>query len=279
MFKNMFRAMAIGGIFAVSMLGYTVNSYAVTVTPPRLVFSSDEKQAYLYIKNTSQETVAYNFAWSHLAMDPDGNVVNLEVENAPLVERYRPLDDIVRFSPRRTILKPGQTQRVTFLIRRPKDLQDGEYRSHFLLNKVPLERQQVQERAVNDPSESKINVGIIVSRSLPVYVRHGEVNVEFALNSAVLTDEVLKSGARIVRFDISKTGNRSIIGLADTYCGDQVISTRSKVFAIYAEADKRTETMSVQVPQGGCSDMRIILKGHMDDPLRGEILGEAAVQQ
>jgi len=113
-------------------------AYAVKIIPPRLVIGADAKTEHIFIKNNANKTEVFRFSWKHMAMDKEGNVLNLDklgLDKAPA--GYNSLEKIVRFSPRRAVLKPGQTQRVTFMLRRSSDLPAGEYRSHFLVEREP----------------------------------------------------------------------------------------------------------------------------------------------
>ena len=80
---------------------------------------------------------------------------------------------------------------------------------------------------------------------------------------------------------VGKTGNRSVIAYAHAYCGDVRIDTASKLFAVYAEASSRAERIPVNPSKAGknCSNMRVEIVGHMDDPLQGKVLATGAVSR
>ena len=257
-------------------------AYAMKISPPRLVFEDGVNMQYLYIKNSTPHKVAYRFGWRHLAMTTNGDVVNVDNEGAPDVPLYTAADDLVRFSPRRTTLEPGQTQRISMLVRRPASLPDGEYRSHFVIEQLPAAEDDV---GLSGDGNAAVGVKLLVSRAIPVYVRKGKNDVSVQLLSASLVPHPEpKRRAQIpyfVEVRVGKTGNRSVIAYAHAYCGDVRIDTASKLFAVYAEASSRAERIPVNPSKAGknCSNMRVEIVGHMDDPLQGKVLATGAVSR
>ena len=283
---------------ALALLAFSYTSAsAVRITPPRLVIGANVKVQHMFIKNTSNQTESYRFSWKHLAMDKQGNILNLDkigLENAP--QGYRPLNDVIRFSPRRAILKSGQTQRVTFLVKRSAQLSDGEYRSHFLVQREPKKTNPVPNETptsdapqnTNEPASSPaVAVDVLISRAVPIYVLQGQTNAELKLLNVEIKKNTNKTKPHqpdnLVHFKVQKTGNRSLIGIASIYCdqnGKEVkISKASKVFAVYAEGEYRDEQVAVQIPSSGCNAYNIKITGHHDDPLAGKILAKQAFQK
>lgn len=269
-------------------------AYAVKIIPPRLVLNSDVKIEHMFIKNNSDKTEIYRFKWKHIAMDKQGNVINLDrvgLENAP--EGYRSLDKIVRFSPRRATLQPGQTQRVTFLISRPQNEAAGEYRSHFMVEREPKPNNQTEstqdiasDKKANDTAETGgntspvVSIDVSVSRAVPIYVLSGETEASLDVVNAEIRKNKEKTKPYqpnyLAHFRVQKTGNRSVIGVARIFCtsGDEevAISKVSKLFAVYAEGEFRDEKVAVAIPPKGCSSYRIAIKGHTDDVMSNKLL-------
>lgn len=276
-------------LLTLSVLFPAAHAYAVKIIPPRLVIGSDVKVEHLFIKNNSSETKAFRFGWKHIAMDKEGNVINLDkigIENGPT--EYKAADDLIRFSPRRAVLKPGQTQRITLMLRRSSKIPEGEYRSHFLVEREPLTNaiQKISEEENTDTTSSveeaaspSVKVDVMVSRAIPIYVLNGETTASLKILSADIKqnpDKTNSDAKQLVHFKVQKDGNRSIIGIAQIFCksgGEEVvISKPSKVFAVYAEGEYRNEQLPVQVPAKGCSSYRLSIKGHPDDVLAGQDL-------
>lgn len=258
---------------------------ALRIIPQRLVLQPDVKVQHIFVKNNSQKTEAYRFGWKQMAMDKEGKVINIEkvgIENAP--EGYKPVDDLIRFSPRRAVLKPGQTQRITLIINRSKALEAGEYRSHFLFQREPYTEKQSLDDAANNTTEKLtapvVSYDVLVSRAIPIYLVHGETSAKLDYVSASISKnphkKVEKQPDHLIDFKVKKTGNRSVIGIAEVSClsgGKKVvISKPAKVFAVYAEGEYRNEQIGVNMPAKGCSSYNLLVKGHPDDILAGQTL-------
>lgn len=272
---------------------YTTQAYAVKIIPPRLVILPETTIEHIFVKNNSNKVEAFRFGWKHIAMDKEGNVINLDKFGRDKVPAYKSADTIIRFSPRRAVLKPGQTQRVTMMIRRPPALEDGEYRNHFFVQREPKAQPSeiINENA--EPNNTKgdspsVQIDVSVSRAVPIYVLHGTTNADLKILGAALKEnknrEKEHQPKHHVHFNVEKIGNRSIIGIANVFCknqdGDDIkISKPAKTFAVYAEGQFRKEKLAVQLPPQGCSDIRLVLTGHHNDLRAGEVLGEIGVMQ
>lgn len=285
-YKRLFWIPLLVAIFVFVTYG---QAYALRIIPQRLVFKPDVKVEYMFVKNNSDKAETYRFGWKHMAMDKEGNVLNLDrigMENAP--SGYKPVDDLIRFSPRRAVLQPGQTQRITFMVKRSQALEAGEYRSHFLFQREPSKGEitEPEAGAVNDSELSKPNVAfdVLVSRAVPIYVIHGETSAKLNFVSAAVKKNAEKKAAAqpdfLAHFKVQKQGNRSVIGIAQILCNsggeEVVISNPSKVFAVYAEAEFRSEQLGVTMPAKGCSSYRLLVKGHPDDLMAGQVLIDQA---
>jgi hypothetical protein len=270
------------------LLLYTGSALAVKIIPPRLVIDSDVKVQHLFIKNDEKTTQGYRFGWKHLAMAKDGSIVNVDKMGRDKVPQYKAADDLIRFSPRRVTLKPGETQRITMMIRRSPSLDAGEYRSHFLIQR---ESQSVvsEQTSPDAPKEQGASVGVdvLISRAIPVYVLHGETGASIDLLSAVYqvnpSKKTPNQASHIVSFDVKKTGNRSVIGVANVYCNDsgnqKRLNKTGKVFAVYAEGEFGKQKMGVNFPPDSCANMKIKIVGHADDKLAGQVLAEGVLQR
>ena len=270
-----------------SILIQTQSAHAVKIIPPRLVISPDTKLEHMFVKNNSDKKEIYRFSWKHIGMDKQGKVINLDKFGMDKAPGYKALDDIVRFSPRRVVLEPGQTQRVTFLIRRSPNLEAGEYRSHFLVEREPSAQEQTSEAAI-DGNNSRVQVDVMVSRAVPIYLLNGDTQANLTILDATLKKNANRTKSHEpqhhVHFDVQKEGNRSVIGQADVFCKtasgeDLKINKATKAFAVYAEGQFRKEKIAVDVPTGGCGTMEIVVKAHPNDVLAGQVLGSKTIKK
>lgn len=285
--------LALFGVCVITSV-FMQEAHAVKIIPPRLVIDSDTQIEHMFIKNNAKKTEAYRFGWKHMAMDKEGNILNLDklgMDQAP--EGYQPIDKIVRVSPRRAVLKPGQTQRVTFVLRRSADLPAGEYRSHFLVERVPMTQGQtleekdlvtakdkISEGAIGEADAPTVSFDVMVSRAVPIYVLNGKTEASLKLLNMDIKPNIDKKRPRdpthVGEFRVQKTGNRSVIGKATIYCtsgGEEIqISTMPRIFAVYAEGEFRNEKIAINMPAKACSSKRIEIVGHPDDVLKGQVL-------
>ena len=259
-------------------------AYAVRILPPRIVMKSNESVAYVYVNNNSAKAETYRFGWLDVAMTKDGQVINLTNNPNESVPAYRSAQDYIRFSPRQTTIQPGQTQRIALFARRTPEMVDGEYRSHFLVQRMPdpvLDDTNKQ----GDADGTKVGVNFLVSRSFPVYMYNGDVGGELSLDSARLTWGEKGSGANgttpyYVELSMSKTGNRSILGNIEVLCGDAPIHVSNKVFSLYAEADASKELVLLDQPKAkACSAPHVRVTGHPDDIAAGKVWGDLPVSR
>ena len=268
---------------AMAVLSLPQTSHALKILPPRVVMKSGENLAYVYVKNDSPTVKSYAFGWRHFAMSKDGEVKRITEENAGDYPDYRRVDPYIRYSPRRTTIQPGQTQRVTLFARRPQDLPDGEYRSHFVVERLP--DPVTKSNDVGDADGAKVGVTVLVSRSFPVYMHHGDVQAEVAVKSArfLRGDKKNKKTGKapfFVEVDFEKTGNRSVIGRIDVMCGDEPIHNAHKLFSVYAEADRSSEQVLLDESKArACAQPRVVVKGHADDLFAGQLLGEIPISK
>ena len=86
-------------------------------------------------------------------------------------------DKLIRYSPRQITLEPGRTQTVRLLVRKPRDLAPGEYRSHLLFQSVPPADFGTSVEA-EGVEEGTISVQMIptFAISIPIIIRHGDVS-------------------------------------------------------------------------------------------------------
>lgn len=173
------------------------------VAPTRIVFEGRQRSAELTLVNTGARAATYRISFTQLRMGEDGGTK--EIETPGPGERFA--DNLVRYSPREVTLEPGIAQTVRMQVRKPADLEPGEYRSHLRFRAVPS-----PEAAAKDAPEGvSIQLVPIYGVSVPVIVRHGETSAAVTLESP----ELLPASGEttpILRVRMTRTGNQSIYG-------------------------------------------------------------------
>lgn len=121
------------------------------VHPTRVVFDGNTRTAQIDVINSGTETMTYRISLIRRRMTDTGEFV--PVESAHEQERFA--DEMIRYSPRQVVIPPGGTQAVRLQLRKPANLEDGEYRSHLLFQALPPERWRTGRIARPPPTVSR----------------------------------------------------------------------------------------------------------------------------
>ncbi len=219
-----------------------VSAWATFISPKRVMIETRERTASLTILNTSEYPLVYRFAWENRAQNAEGKVVLLE--EGATSPGYNPLNGMVQFSPRQVILKPKEHQKIRFLVRRPADLAEGEYHSHFLIKTEPIG----DEKPVEQPTSNQKISGILrvkANVSIPVFLRHGKTNVDFTLQEARLFN---KEGVNYVHVKTANNSTRSVYLKSELDCkaaDGTVTTTLIQSVKLYAEAPGTDNQFSI----------------------------------
>jgi len=218
------------------------------VTPTRIVFEQRDRSAQVTLVNQGNETGEFRISFIRQNMLESGDFVRVEEDQPGLYS-----DTLIRYSPRQVTLPPGQSQVIRLMLRKPRDLEDGEYRSHLLFQALPRADSSNIEKIAEQQASDAIIVELlpIVGVSIPVIVRHGELTSRVSLSDArLLTD----GEAPRIALDINRSGNGSVYGdLRATFTpdgGEPLIVAQANGVAVYANIDKRHFQSPLTLPAG-----------------------------
>jgi P pilus assembly chaperone PapD len=218
----------------------------LVVAPTRVVFEDRTRSAQLGLVNRGSETATYRITVVNMRMMPDGRMV--EIAEPDPGQAFA--DTLFRYSPRQVTLEPGASQAIRLLLRKPKDLADGEYRSHLMMRAVPTEGDQSVEQSGEGATVRLIPVfGIAV----PVIVRHGEVSYDASVTSPQFQPPEGDGDLPGVRFELERSGNSSAFGdltVSVDDGGERVVLSQIMRLAVYTPNTSRTVVMPLRVPQG-----------------------------
>ncbi len=245
------------------------------VTPTRVVFEQRDRSAQVTLVNQGSETGEFRKSYIRQDMTESGSFEPVPEGEAGLFS-----DKMVRFSPRQVKLPPGQSQVVRLMLRKPRDLADGEYRSHLLFQALPPATSSNIENIAKDTPAEGITVEIIpiVGVSIPVIVRHGKLDSEVTLSAArvIPADDV--NAAPAVAVTINRSGSGSAYGdFRATFTpagGEPIVVAQANGVAVYANIDKRRFQMPLTLPTGfnlinGVFELAFIKPG--SDPQTGTL--------
>ena len=115
-------------------------------------------------------------------MEPNGDLVRVETPGPG--EGFA--GDLIRYAPRQLRLEPGRPQTIRILYRRPGELAEGEYRSHLLFQEIPKVAPTPAQG--EGPSGLNMQISALFGISIPVIVRHGDLEASARLTENASSD-------------------------------------------------------------------------------------------
>jgi len=223
-----------------------VNS-GLMVSPTRVIFEGRDRTATIHLINRSEREETYRISFKNMKMTEDGKYVDIiEPENG---EKFA--GSFIRYSPRQVILESGASQTVKLLLRKPKNLEDGEYRSHLLLQGMPPKDLGLDIEKENVKSdEIAIKLIPVFGISIPVIVKNGEISSNITIDNA----EIIEGDERILSFDFIREGNASSYGNVEVVYTDEAgkSHTLSQVngVSVFYPYLKRKIKVALTLPEG-----------------------------
>ncbi|NTS75667.1 hypothetical protein HR060_02200 [Catenovulum sp. SM1970] len=181
--------------FLFSLVLFSSWSHAnLLFTPNRVAIDDRERYATLSMINNSDKTMSYEIAIEDKLAKPAGGYA--------VVENYQySAKKILRVSPRRVVLAPNGKQTVKILARRPKDLAEGEYRSHLKLTPI------IEDEKVASEKGQTTSVAVRLSFSLPVIVKKGKTKVNLDLNDVKIHPTKGQAHGATIVLGVLREGN------------------------------------------------------------------------
>lgn len=229
----------------------------VSLSPQRVILSGRGRSAEVLLINRGREPETYRIFLVNKRMREDGTLENVEASGA----EGHFADRMIRFAPRQVTVPVGGTQTVRLLVRRPRDLPPGEYRSHLTFRSVPPPSAGRDVQTL-DLKENEVAVQMIriFEISIPIIVRQGDTEL-----SAELTDLTLEpadaEGLPSLHLRLHRGGTRSLYGdftvryrAAEGAEAVELLSSQRTV--LYVPTESRTVTLPLpgangELAQGG----------------------------
>lgn len=213
---TMLHNLAVGAGGLLVLLGLTSGhgSHAqgigdLLVAPTRVVFEGRTRSAQVTLVNKGTEQAVYRVTLERRRMLEDGRFEEVDEEQPG--ELFA--TDLIRFAPRRVNLEPNQSQTIRILVRKPRDLPAGEYRSHMLFRAIPDSPSGQSAESLNAPAEGlSIRLTPVFGVTIPVIVRHGNLGVEVSVSSAELQTARENEARSAIAVRLVRSGQRSIYG-------------------------------------------------------------------
>lgn len=242
----------------------------VFLAPTRVIFEGRDRTAEVMLMNKSDRTLTYALKFINLRMSETGET--REIDAPAPGEQFA--DSMIRFTPRRVILEPNQSQVVRVQLRKPSGLPAGEYRSHLVFQVVP---NTTNDDASDDSPAGADAIGItlipVYGVSIPIIVREGATSAKVTLSNMAIIEDPGKGGKKI-KLDINRIGNQSVYGdieveyVLNGYA--PIVLGRIKGIAVYTPNSRRIVTVSLQFPEGLSLKANGAIRVTYFDPTKGK---------
>lgn len=209
------------------------------VSPTRIVFEGRDRSEVVTLMNQGEDTTTYRISFKQLRQKKDGSYVDIDTPKPD--EKFA--DKLIRYSPRQVVLKPGERQSVRLMVRKPRNLADGEYRSHMLFKTVPPKSFGDDIEKADDDKVS-IQLIPVYGITIPVMVRHGEL-----LSKPSIQNITLSKDKKDLTFNLNNNGNKSLYGDIFVTFGDYVVGS-IKGIAVYTPNNTRNVKVPIRFPDG-----------------------------
>lgn len=220
------------------------------VSPTRIVFEGNERTKQVNVINNGSETGRYRISFVRRKMTEDGKFEEVADNVLGLYS-----DDIVRFSPRQVTLQPGQSQIVRLMLRKKRDMPDGEYRSHMLFQSLPdPAATDISQLADSNSKGLSVQLIPVVGITIPVIVRQGKLSSTVSLSDFELKQANTVKAEKTLSLKINREGNRSAYGDFRVYFtprgGESVVVAQVNGVAVYTPLASRSVEIRLQTPSG-----------------------------
>lgn len=272
-----FRRTATALIAGLSVMVVADQVRALSFDPTRVVLTERQRTAVVRVFNTGTESQRYTVQWVDMRMTQERGLTM--VEDASELEGIEPARDLVFFAPRQATVPAQSSQTIRMMARPPRDLPDGEYRSHLLITQPPK-----RGDGDGDGGDGGATTRILrVSRTtLPVIYRQGDPDFQVEVAELALTRN---RDDPAVRVTLEHSGAKSLYGDVEILWrgddGEELVLNEINGVAVYPEMTSRSFTHRLflpdrdEVPPG-----RVIyrLREHNGGGEPGELLTETEVR-
>lgn len=246
---------------------------SLLIAPTRVAFGDRDRSQSVTLINSGNKVMTYRLEWiTNRATEEGGYIELTEQESA----NFPTAADFIRVSPRQVTLQPGERQAIKLLVRRPRDLADGEYRSHLKFTALPNNR----DAAGRDAQGIDIRLDLLLSYSIPVIVRKGspEVNVD-------IEDLAIEMGPEKtnITLDLVRSGPYSVTGRLLAYWKERGTKDEKQVgilngVNVFPEVNRRETRLVWQDFDKSFKrgTLRIIFEGEAE--FRNQVLAERTVE-
>ncbi|TNE31835.1 MAG: molecular chaperone [Alphaproteobacteria bacterium] len=213
------------------------------ISPHRVDIAPDGRIQELNVANKSDVPRRY-----------DLQIINQVMTENGVTERRDSFEysaeKMLKFTPKRFTLEPGERQVIRVMVRRPKDLADGDYHSHLLFREVPLRNQERNSSGNGGQQKASFEIQALYGVAVPVVVQHGTVNSSMGIVSATLAQNEQDQSGLAIEFSRSGNGEASAyLSVVHRLPGQEDVSVTTEQWVrIYREVDKIRKFVALKPP-------------------------------
>lgn len=228
------------------------------VTPARIVMEGTQRATQIDLINTGDVETTYRVSVVNRRMTETGAFV--PTGNPAPDERFA--DQMIRFSPKQVVLAPGEGQSVRLMVRRPANMEPGEYRTHLLLQALP--RVPPANEQPDETSGFNIQLTPVYGVTIPIIVRYGATSASVIIQDA----HVDRVTTPAVVVDLVRSGNRSVYGDITAYHvspkGGQTVVGIVKGLAVYTPNRLRQMRLPLDLDPKAQGMIRVVFRERGD---------------
>ena len=209
-----------------------------SVVPTRVIIDWPNRVAKFRLINNNKEQCRYIISANSMQMSNYGKCTKIESPDSDDIAIQR----MLRFSPRKATLAPGEWQTIRLMVRKPANLADGEYRVNLLFEPLPDFKEKTSQNKQNQAGLS-VHFNYVINISVPVIMRFGTGGfVKITPHKPVLT--ISKAKKFILEIEFFREGSYSFYGDVIVYHIDSNGTSPKEIgsnkgFSIYASSKKR----------------------------------------
>lgn len=218
------------------------------VTPVRVTFEGNKTREDLSISNIGNDTAVYVISFLRYRMNENGSFTELDRNDRSI--KYA--DEYLRIFPRRVTLPPNESQTIRLQFRRPADMKAGEIRSHIYFRAEKDAAPLGMDTQVADSNKMSVRITPIFGISIPVIVRHGELNLKMTISDVSFSAN--NDSTANLSLQLNREGNRSSYGnIRVVYHPENAKAVEVGIangVGVYTEIDKRIFNMRLLLRDG-----------------------------
>jgi hypothetical protein len=220
------------------------------------------------VKNRGNKTLTFEVKAVYLKQAPNGQMTPAKANE----EVKRSLIPNLRFSPKRTTLKPGESQTVRMMLRNVGKLKEGDYRLHLkFLPKGPTHEFQQGKNTKGVGMNLKMRLSI----AIPVIYRHGKPKDKVEIKKFRVYKT--KKKGHFFKALISKSGNTFPMGTITVFkkSGKSDWKQIGIVKGLTLYSEKRMINFPLREYKGGMKKARFKIRFSRDKEVGGDVLFES----